>query len=145
MAFIGYFCLEAGVALCISKSMMGLKDWAYLLDPHSFILATPGLLSALLLTYISRNATNDVVLPILMVMIPVTFYAMLYLSGVSLSEARSYGWVGEESDTVEFNDLLQLVDFNQVHWHLVTKCISTWTGMVFVVSFASCLDIAAVR
>ncbi|KAL7509915.1 hypothetical protein ACHAXN_011001, partial [Cyclotella atomus] len=144
LAFIGYFCLEAGVALCISRSMMELSDWAYLLDPHSLLLATPGLLSALLLTYISRKATNDAMLPIAMVMIPITFYVVLFICGISLAEARDIGWVGEVSPTVQFGDMLHLVDFNLVHWSLVTKCIGTWVGMVFVVSFASCLDIAAV-
>lgn len=124
---------------------MTLTDWSYLFDPHSLLLAAPGLLSALLLTYISRKATNDAILPIAMVMIPFMFYVILFLSGVSLNEARDMGWVGEEADTVQFNDLLHLVDFNLVHWSLVTKCIGTWVGMVFVVSFASCLDIAAVR
>jgi hypothetical protein len=123
---------------------MELTDWVYLLDPHSLLLATPGLLSALLLTYISRKATNDAVLPIAMVMIPTTFYVVLFLSGISLEQARDIGWVGEVSPTVQFNDLLHLVDFSLVHWSLVTKCIGTWVGMVFVVSFASCLDIAAV-
>jgi MFS superfamily sulfate permease-like transporter len=61
-----------------------------------------------------------------------------------LAEARDIGWVGEVSPTVQFGDMLHLVDFNLVHWSLVTKCIGTWVGMVFVVSFASCLDIAAV-
>jgi hypothetical protein len=145
LAFIGYFCLEAGVALSISKSMTEITDWGYLFDPHLLLLATPGLLSALILTYISRKATNDAVLPIAMVMIPASFYAVLYLSGISLSEAREMGWVGEVSSSVQFNDLLHLVDFSLVRWSLVTKCIGTWVGMVFVVSFASCLDIAAVR
>lgn len=145
MAFIGYFCLEAGVALCISESMTTITDWGYLFHPHMLLLAAPGLLSALVLTYISRKATNDAILPTAMVMIPATFYAVLYLSGVSLSEARDMGWVGEESPSVQFNDLLHLVDFSLVHWSLVSKCVGTWVGMVFVVSFASCLDIAAVR
>ncbi|KAL7521590.1 hypothetical protein ACHAWX_006272 [Stephanocyclus meneghinianus] len=144
LAFIGYFCLEAGVALSISKSMTEITDWGYLFDPHLLLLATPGLVSALILTYISRKATNDAVLPIAMVMIPASFYAVLYLSGISLSEAREMGWVGEVSASVQFNDLLHLVDFSLVRWSLVTKCIGTWVGMVFVVSFASCLDIAAV-
>eukprot|EP00978_Attheya_sp_CCMP212_P023724 scaffold73176_cov41-Attheya_sp.AAC.3 len=36
LAFIGYFCLEAGVALCISEAMVGLQDWAYLLQWEKF-------------------------------------------------------------------------------------------------------------
>eukprot|EP00571_Detonula_confervacea_P008034 CAMPEP_0172316884 /NCGR_PEP_ID=MMETSP1058-20130122/29856_1 /TAXON_ID=83371 /ORGANISM="Detonula confervacea, Strain CCMP 353" /LENGTH=901 /DNA_ID=CAMNT_0013031315 /DNA_START=50 /DNA_END=2755 /DNA_ORIENTATION=+ len=144
LAFIGYFCLEAGVALCIGKSMTELSDWRYLLEPHNLLLATPGLLSAAVLTIISRKAKNDAVLPIAMVIIPATFYAVLFFSGTSLEEARDEGWVGEEVPPVPVQDLLHLVDFNLVHWRLISKCIGTWVGMVFVVSFASCLDIAAI-
>lgn len=144
LAFIGYFCLEAGVALCISEPMTTLSDWSYLLDPHSLLLATPGLLSAGILTLISRKASNDAILPLAMVIIPAVFYAVLYVSGVSLQDARDYGWVGEEAPPVPARELLDLVDFSLVHWALVKKCIGTWIGMVFVVSFASCLDIAAI-
>ncbi|KAL7544042.1 hypothetical protein ACHAXR_013481 [Thalassiosira sp. AJA248-18] len=144
LAFIGYFCLEAGVALCIGKPMTELSDWRYLLDPHSLLLATPGLLSAALLTIISRKADNDAILPITMVAIPATFYAVLLIFGISLDEAREDGWVGEEVPPVPVQDLFHLVDFKLVHWNLVSKCVGTWVGMVFVVSFASCLDIAAI-
>lgn len=121
--------------------MTTLSDWRYLLDPHSLLLATPGLLSAAVLTIISRKATNDAILPIAMVVIPATFYAVLYIFGISLSEARDDGWVGEVAPPVPVQDLVQMVDFNLVHWGLIRKCIGTWVGMVFVVSFASCLDI----
>eukprot|EP00956_Cyclotella_meneghiniana_P004846 scaffold5991_cov73-Cyclotella_meneghiniana.AAC.6 len=144
LAFIGWFCLQAGVALCISESMMELSDWKYMLDPYNCLLATPGLLAALLLTYISRKATNDAILPATMILIPTVFYIIMYLTGTTLPEARDMGWVGEVSPSVQFGDLLKLVDFSLVHWGLVTRCIGTWVGMVFVVAFASCLDIAAV-
>ena len=123
--------------------MTTLSDWRYLLEPHSLLLATPGLLSAGLLTMISRKANNDAILPITMVIIPATFYAVLFISGVSLEDARESGWVGEESPPVPVQDLLHLVDFKLVHWGLVRNCIGTWVGMLFVVSFASCLDIGA--
>ena len=139
----GYFCFEAGVALCIGKPMTELKDWAYLLEPHSLLLATPGLLSALLLTIISRKATNDAMLPLAMVLIPASFYALLLVFGISLDEARTAGWVGEVAPPVQARELLNLVDFKLVHWHLVSKCIGTWLGMLFVVSFASALDIVS--
>ena len=141
---LGYFCLEAGVALCIGKSMKDLRDWAYLLEPHSLLLATPGLLSASLISFISRKATNDAILPLAMILIPASFYALLLIFGVSLDEAREAGWVGEVAPPVQAKDLLSLIDFKLVHWHLVSKCIGTWLGMLFVVSFASALDVAAI-
>lgn len=124
--------------------MTGLTDWRYLLEPHSLLLAAPGLLSAGLLTIISRKANNDAILPITMVIIPATFYAILLIFGISLEDAREDGWVGEVAPPVPVQELLTLIDFNLVQWRLVGKCIGTWVGMVFVVSFASCLDIAAI-
>jgi len=121
--------------------MTELRDWGYLLDPHSLLLATPGLLSAAVLTIISRKAKNDAVLPIAMVLIPASFYIVLAVFGISMEDAREDGWVGEEAPPVPVQDLIQLIDFNLVHWKLIGKCIGTWVGMVFVVSFASCLDI----
>jgi len=97
LAFIGYFCLEAGVALCIGKSMTETKHWVYLLNPHSLLLATPGLLAAGILTLISRNAKSDAILPIIMILIPAAFYAILFTSGYSLGEARAFGWLERKS------------------------------------------------
>ena len=45
---------------------------------------------------------------------------------------------------VPVSELFKLVDFKLVHWGLWTEIFSTWAGMVFVVSFASCLDVAAI-
>lgn len=144
LAFIGYFCLQAGVALCIGKAMTTLSDWSYLLDPHSLLLALPGLLAALVLTIISRKAVNDAILPLAMIIIPALFFVVLFLCSFSLDDARSFGWVGDESPPVPASELIKLVDLKLVHWSLIKKCIGTWVGMVFVVTFASCLDIAAV-
>jgi MFS superfamily sulfate permease-like transporter/CRP-like cAMP-binding protein len=66
------------------------------------------------------------------------------VTGVGLEGARESGWVGEEAPAVPVGDLFQLVDFSLVRWNLVTEIFSTWVGMVFVVSFASCLDVAAI-
>ena len=144
LAFIGYFCLMAGTALCISESMMELKDWAYLLDPHNLLLAFPGLLTGLLLTLISRNAQSDATLPLTMVIIPVIFYIIIFATGAGIEGARAQGWVGEEMPAVPVTDLFHLIDFSLVHWRLISKILATWIGMVFVVSFASCLDVAAI-
>jgi Sulfate permease family len=144
LAFIGYFCVQAGTSLCISKPMMSIVDWNLLLDPQNLLLAGPGLVAGLILTLTSRLATNSGVLPCVMVIIPAVFYIILWVSGTSLEEAREVGWVGETSPSVPISDLLHLIDFGQVRWDLVSDIIATWFGMVFVVSFASCLDVAAI-
>jgi hypothetical protein len=144
LAYIGYFCVQAGTSLCISKPMMSIMDWNLMFDPQNLLLAGPGLAAGLVLTLTSRLATNSGVLPCVMVVIPALFYIILWASGTSLQEAREAGWVGETSPSVPISDLLHLIDFGQVRWDLVSDIISTWFGMVFVVSFASCLDVAAI-
>ena len=97
LAFIGFFCLQAGVGLCISESIMTPRDWAYLLQPHLLLLAVPGLLSGLLMTLVSRKVDNDAALPLLMVLIPAVFYVVIYATGVGLEGAREGQWVGQVS------------------------------------------------
>eukprot|EP00586_Coscinodiscus_wailesii_P009925 CAMPEP_0172511546 /NCGR_PEP_ID=MMETSP1066-20121228/237289_1 /TAXON_ID=671091 /ORGANISM="Coscinodiscus wailesii, Strain CCMP2513" /LENGTH=966 /DNA_ID=CAMNT_0013290969 /DNA_START=207 /DNA_END=3107 /DNA_ORIENTATION=- len=144
LAFIGYFCLEAGVGLCINENIMELKDWAHLKEGNNLLLATPGVLSGILMTWVSRKSKSDAALPIVMVVVPVLFYVILFVCGLSFEDARDGGWIGEESPPVSFMDVIRLVDFERVHWSLVTDVLGTWVGMVFVVAFSSCLDVAAI-
>ena len=55
LAFIGYFCLQAGVALCISKPMSTIESWASLFDEHALILAIPGVATGALFLYIAKR------------------------------------------------------------------------------------------
>ena len=142
LAFIGYFCVEAGIGLSISKPMMGLGGWLYLLDIKSFILALPGVIAAILLVYVGRQNQN--MLPIVMIMLPILFYLVLILTGSTINDARSYGWIGEESPPVSPREVYELVHYDKIRWDLIKNIIPTWAGMVFVVAFSSCLDVAAI-
>ena len=144
LAFIGYFCFQAGVALCISTPLITLGDWVKVFDTKNLILATPGMIAGLILTYTSFKATNSAVLPAVMVAIPAAFYLVIWWTGIGLEGAREGGWVGEVAPSVPVTDLFTLVDFSLVRWDLWTEIFGTWVGMVFVVSFASCLDVAAI-
>lgn len=94
LAFIGYFCLEAGIGLAISETMTNVTDWAHLAKPESLLLAIPALVSGFVLTWLSRNVTNDSALPLAMVAIPGFFYFVIFVSGVGMEGAREAGWVG---------------------------------------------------
>jgi len=144
LAFIGYFCLEAGVALCISHPIMKPSDWGHLFDKRSLLLAIPGIIAGIFLTLVSRKCTNEAILPISMVAIPLAFYGLMFFCSYTIEDVREGGWVGVSSPSVPASDLLRLVDFHKVRWDLSKELISTWAGMVFVVSFSSCLDVAAI-
>ena len=84
-------------------------------------------------------------LPLSMVLIPTLFYIILFVHEWSIEDARDGGWVGETSDAVPVKDLFSLVDFSKVHWSLAKDIVATWAGMVFVVSFSSCLDVGKLQ
>jgi MFS superfamily sulfate permease-like transporter len=79
-----------------------------------------------------------------MVAIPAIFYVVIYSTGIGLDGAREAGWVGEVAPPVPVADLVGLVDISLVRWDLIADVFPIWVGMVFVVSFASCLDVAAI-
>ena len=152
--------------------MTTLKDWVFLFNPQALLLAFPALLSGLVLTWLSRNSTNDAALPLAMILIPALFYVVSWLSGAGLDGARDAGWVGgtrsrnahaltslaevviyssflsldspDVSPPVPVADLFRLVDFSLVRWDLIGLIVPTWLGMVLVVAFASSLDVAAI-
>lgn len=144
LGFIGYFCVEAGTSLCIGEPMMTIKDWDLLFDRSNLKLAIPGLITGLVLTLTSRLARKSTTLPSVMVAIPALFYIIVWLCGSNIEEVREGGWVGETSPSVSPTELLHLINFKQVRWNLLLDLVPTWLGMVFVVSFASCLDVAAI-
>lgn len=113
-------------------------------ESEKLLLAATGLAAGLVLTLTSRLATSSGALPLVMVGIPALFYVIMYLSGSSWEDVRESGWVGAEAPSVPVQDLFSLVDFRQVRWDLIAVILPTWVGMIFVVSFASCLDVAAI-
>lgn len=54
-----------------------------------------------------------------------------------------FSFVAGVAPPVPVKDLFRLVDFSLVRWDLIREIIPTWVGMVFVVSFASCLDVVS--
>lgn len=145
LAFIGYFCLEAGVSLCISKSIVTLPEWKYLLDPNLLLLAIPGIIGGLLIMAASRSSNSDTALPVSMVALPVAFFFVVFLiPGYNIERARNQGWMGETSPPVPVGDVFSMIHLNKVRWEVGIDCIPTWVGMVFVVAFSSCLDVAAI-
>lgn len=150
LAFIGYFCLQAGVALCIGYSMIEFKDWIHLFNWQSIILATPGLISGAIFVIISKKCVNnDFALPASMILIPVAFYITVFVIGDfhmenGMDDARSFGWLGAVSEPTPVSSVIELFSWKLVRWDLIVPNLSTWVGMVFVVSFSSCLDVSAI-
>ena len=164
LAFIGYFCVQAGVALAISTPLVTLRDWVtqVLLRTDHLLLALPACVAGLVLTWVARtgHATGQAsLLPACMVAIPALFYVIVFLhyrwtthdadkesssSSSFLDTARTHGWVGPVAPPTPVSDLVQLIHWQWIDWSMISHIGGTWVGMVLVVSFASCLDVAAI-
>jgi SulP family sulfate permease len=145
LAFIGLFCMYAGLSLCTGLVINDFTSMMQIWDPHYVVLCIPGVLGGVVLLLVSQRCENSFALPATILLMPLLFFAVLALCGVSLDEARDYGWVSPASDPAGFEQMFDLFDFSQMHWGQVPRQLTTWLGMTFVVAFSSCLDVAAIE
>ncbi len=149
LAFIGLFCIEAGLSLCIGVPLNGPRDWPLLWrPPWRLVLAAPGLLGGILLSRVAKHDKNGTRLPIAMVAMPLAFYMVVYLTGYSLKDAREDGWLfanDSSTDVADLRDVVALYDLGRVSWKALPSLTPIWCSMVVVVGFSSCLDVAAIE
>jgi SulP family sulfate permease len=145
LAFIGFFCFEAGLSLMAHTEITGVGDFGKLW--HSdWNQIWPGVVSGLVIYAVLRYTRSASVLPLSMAVMLASFYAVLGLSGTTLADARESGWVSKlPEETPMFWQPYEWFDFPKVHWDVVPHIVPTWVAMYFVVAFSSSLDVAAIE
>ncbi|ETP31881.1 hypothetical protein F442_19301 [Phytophthora nicotianae P10297] len=146
LAFIGIFCLYAGLALCTGLIINDIESMINVFDnPHDILLCVPGVLGGAFLLVVSQRYDNSFILSAAIMIMPVVFFFILLVGGISMDDARDGGWIDPATEPATVTDLINLFDFSQMHWNELPKQFGTWVGMVFIVAFGSCLDIAAIE
>ncbi|KAG3164663.1 hypothetical protein PI126_g4998 [Phytophthora idaei] len=146
LAFIGIFCLYAGLALCTGLIVNDVESMISVFNnPHDILLCVPGVLGGAFLLVVSQRYDNSFILSAAIISMPVVFFFILLIGGISMDDARDGGWIDPATDPATVTDLINLFDFSLVHWSELPKQFGTWIGMVFIVAFGSCLDIAAIE
>ncbi|KUF76174.1 Sulfate Permease (SulP) Family [Phytophthora nicotianae] len=146
LAFIGIFCLYAGLALCTGLIVNNIESMINVFDnPHDILLCVPGVLGGAFLLVVSQRYDNSFILSAAIMIMPVVFFFILLVGGISMDDARDGGWIDPATEPATVTDLINLFDFSQMHWNELPKQFGTWVGMVFIVAFGSCLDIAAIE
>lgn len=141
LAFIGFFCLAAGIGLSCSKDISTYQDFAQLDESKDWVLAAPAILAGSAMTLVSRRSQQWWALPLTIVIIPLIFYASLSAMGMTLNDARVGGWVAPVEPTEPFYKVFLRFNFAKVKWSLVPKLVFTWASMTLLVTFASALDV----
>ncbi|ETW00146.1 hypothetical protein, variant [Aphanomyces invadans] len=145
LAYIGLFCLFAGLSLCTGLVVNDFASTVQLATWNNIILCLPGVLGGYLFLVVSQKCDDAFSLPGVIVGVLFAFYVLLFGFGYSMEDARDAGWVGQLTPDANFSDMLSLFSFKDVQWHVMPSQVTTWLGMTFVVAFGSCLDVAAIE
>ncbi|KAJ0409421.1 hypothetical protein P43SY_002311 [Pythium insidiosum] len=146
LAFIGFYCLEAGLSMMANKTIKDPSDWMQLANTESLVLLTPGVLAGLLIFYALSKYDHVAILPSCMVIILALFYVVLLVSGLSLDDARAAGWVAPQPAAPRsISEVYKLYDLSLMDTSFLLPQLPTWVAMYFVVAFSSSLDVAAIE
>ena len=145
LAYIGWFCGQAGLALMCNVELRAISDWYRLLHYEAIVLILPGLILGILAYVIIRNVDSPYVLPAYMVFILVMFFTILLITGYSIDDARRSGWIAPLTPAAPFYEVYTLFDFSKVDFSQLPRQGLRILGMFLVVSFSSSLDVAAIE
>ena len=95
LAYIGFFCGQAGLALMASVNVTGLSEWNKFFDRDALILLTPGVLGGCGIYFAIGKFRHMAVLPTCISLLLIIFYAILWSTGTSVKEAMDNGWINE--------------------------------------------------
>ena len=142
LAFIGFFCGQAGLALMASVNVTGLSQWYKFFNTDALILLTPGVLGGCFIYYSVRTFRHMSVLPTCIVMLMVVFYVILFATDSNIQEATENGWINETKETGAWYHMWDFLRLDKVVWSVLPSQTLTVIAMISVVALSSSLDIA---
>ena len=145
LAFIGFFCAEAGLSIMAGVSVGSLNDVPLLFTVPRLIHILPGVVCGSMLFVLLPLLKSPAVLPLFLITMLSVFYLILALKGTSLEEARRNEWVSALSPIAPWYDIWKYFSFEKVCWSCIPSQITRWLTMTIVVGFSSCLDVAAIE
>eukprot|EP00756_Hemistasia_phaeocysticola_P007184 Hpha_TRINITY_DN14152_c0_g1::TRINITY_DN14152_c0_g1_i1::g.10629::m.10629/K03321/TC.SULP; sulfate permease, SulP family len=159
LAFIGLFCVEAGLALSTGKDInTDPRSWIHLFSEEAAGYALPAVAAGLILLYVSQEYTHPAALPLAFLLLPAIFYVILVTAqGTHKGEwgmddatswGQSNGWLTQPAEGGNqgfFAAFSVFMSPGDIYWPAVFRQFPTWLGMYFVVAFSSCLDVAAIE
>uniref|UniRef100_K3W503 SLC26A/SulP transporter domain-containing protein n=1 Tax=Globisporangium ultimum (strain ATCC 200006 / CBS 805.95 / DAOM BR144) TaxID=431595 RepID=K3W503_GLOUD len=146
LAYIGFYCLEAGLSMMSGKTIKDPSDWVQLANTESLLLVLPGVLAGIGIFAVLTRCDHVAVLPGCMLAILCVFYGILLIFGISLKEASAAGWVSPPPEAPRsIIDIYGFYDFKLANFSFVSKLVPAWIAMYFVVAFSSSLDVAAIE
>lgn len=155
LAFVGAFMffsgagLAAGVPLSVTPS-----SWTALANSQALIHLLPAIIMAIALSAVQRRFRSPLALPLFLLVVPLLFYAVVFIGGWSLADVRAAAWMSSpsiEDSQWKFWKVYDLYHLDgsfppkNIYWAVLPRQIGKLVGLYFVVAFGSSMDIAAIQ
>eukprot|EP00884_Botryococcus_braunii_P016374 jgi/Botrbrau1/341/Bobra.0022s0295.1 len=152
LGYVGFFCFLAGVSLATGVQVRQVQHlwelWA--VGPLQKLgMAVAGTAAMAASMHVTHHPLS---LPLMLLLIPAAFYAVLLGAGISLQQARDAGWVahlqgGHQSWRFwEIYELYNVQNWTFDGWYFpaMLRQLPTLFPLFFVVAFGSSMDVAAI-
>lgn len=137
LAGIGWLLFKGGIGV-MTNLPMDLSSLSGLFAPIVLLKWIPGVLFALILYHLLRTYNHFLILPGMVFGAIVLFFAILYILGISFSQAELSGWFLGPFPKGSLWKPITLSGLSQVRWDLVFAQSLTM-GSIFIISIISLL------
>ncbi|KAL3659284.1 hypothetical protein V7S43_015861 [Phytophthora oleae] len=145
LAYVGFFMVKGGVSLTTGVSLASVQGWVELVQSsHTLMLLSPGLIGGILLAVLTSRFLHFAVFPTCIVVLPASFFLVVWISGFTLDDARAAGFLEDDGAGVPVMDVYALFEFGRIHWSVMPAQVPTMLSMFVMIAFASSLDIASI-
>ncbi|KAI8064595.1 sulfate transporter family-domain-containing protein [Gongronella butleri] len=133
---VGWFLVATGIE--VSGRLDGNLEYnlpmlrALFLDGHTFALWFSAFMVAIALRVIQHYVRSSMVVPLFFMVLPLVFYAVVLIAGLSVDDVRDSGWIFPlVDDSVPFWQFYTYYDFTIVDWKAVAETIPAMLALTF--------------
>lgn len=145
LAFIGFFCGQAGLSLMAMVPVSGLADWYKFFNRDALVHLAPGVVGGCAMYYAVRTLRHVAVFPSSIVVLMFAFYVVLWATGSSVQEATDYGWINKTEQAPSWDHTWDFFKVEKVVWSVLPSQTLSLMAMTVVVALSSSLDVAAIE
>ena len=137
LAGTGWLLVQGGMGL-VADTTLTISQLPALFKPDTLLMWGPSVLFAILLTLILRRHSHFLIVPAALLLASGLFYLVLWLAGLSITEAATQGWLLGTFPAGRLWQPLSLTALQQVEWRAVVGQAGN-IGTIMLISVISLL------
>jgi SulP family sulfate permease len=136
---IGFFLLLTGVEVTAKiEPILNFEYLKKLFEPKALMLWGSSFLVSCILKILQHFIFHPLLVPCFYASVPIIFYAIVLISGISMDSLRAGGWLFnfDQSVSVPFYVYWTYFDFNSINW----SAVSGISILISYYSYSACFD-----